>query len=174
MKRTLTLVLAFSLAACGSPEQEQPQDQPQPDNQAEVQNQAVPANEAAAATPKEAAAEAENAAVTETTNAVAPAAAAAVAKPATFSQCAMCHAIEPGKNGLGPTLFGVAGRAAGTVPGFAYSNAMKNSGIVWDRAKLDVYLKNPQDVVPGTRMAYAGLKDDAKRAELVSYLLTLK
>ncbi|MBN8873720.1 MAG: cytochrome c family protein [Rhodospirillales bacterium] len=89
-------------------------------------------------------------------------------------QCAICHSPVQGKNMIGPSLFGIVGRTAGTVPNFRYSPANKNSGIVWDAAKLDPYLTNPKAVVPGTIMTYAGLKDATQRADLIAYLETLK
>jgi cytochrome c len=63
---------------------------------------------------------------------------------------------------------------AGTAPGFHYSDAMKESGIVWNAKMLDAYLESPQKVVPGNRMPYAGLEDPTDRADLVAYLATLK
>jgi cytochrome c len=95
-------------------------------------------------------------------------------KPAVFGQCAACHSVEPGKNGIGPSLAGVVGRKAGAVPGFAYSQAMTGSGMVWDAASLDRYLTAPTKTLPGTKMSYAGLSDGAKRKELIEYLGTLK
>jgi len=89
-------------------------------------------------------------------------------------QCAACHAITPGKKGVGPSLAGVSGRKAGSVPGFAYSPAMKKSNLKWDKANLDRFLADPRKTVPGTKMAYAGQKDSAKRSALVQYVLTLK
>ena len=90
-----------------------------------------------------------------------------------FKACAACHAIDQA-NRVGPGLGGLFGRKAGTVPGFRYSNAMKNSDIVWDAKILDAYLESPQKVVPGNRMPYAGLKNPTDRADLVAYLATLK
>lgn len=89
-------------------------------------------------------------------------------------QCAICHSPVQGKNMIGPSLFGIVGRTAGTVPNFRYSAANKNSGIVWTPEKLDPYLTNPREVVPGTIMTYPGLKDAKQRADLIAYLETLK
>ena len=89
-------------------------------------------------------------------------------------QCAMCHAVVPGKNMIGPSLSGIIGRKAGTVPNFRYSAAKRDSGITWDAAQLDPYLTNPKAVIPGTIMAYAGQKDAKQRADLIAYLETLK
>ncbi len=90
-----------------------------------------------------------------------------------FKACAVCHATDR-TNRVGPGLGGVIGRRAGTTADFNYSNAMKNSGIVWDDMSLDAFLESPQKAVPGTRMPYAGLKDATARADLVGYLATLK
>ncbi len=89
-------------------------------------------------------------------------------------QCGICHSPVQGKNMVGPSLFGVIGREAGTAPGFHYSQANKTSGITWDAAKLDPYLTNPRAVVPGTIMAFPGLKDAKQRADVIAYLETLK
>jgi cytochrome c2 len=90
------------------------------------------------------------------------------------TQCSACHAAVAGKKGIGPSLFDVVGRAAGTVPDFHYTETNKNSGLTWDAATLDRYLQAPRQVVPGTAMAYAGLKNDTQRADLIAYLTTLK
>jgi cytochrome c len=89
------------------------------------------------------------------------------------TQCSICHAVVAGENRIGPTLFGVVGRRAGSVPGFNYTADHKKLGIAWDAATLDKYLTNPRAMVPDTSMVYAGLKDDAERADLVAYLETL-
>ena len=89
------------------------------------------------------------------------------------TQCSICHSVAPGVNSIGPTLFGVVGRSAGSVPGFQYTAEHKKLGITWDAATLDKYLTNPRAMVPDTTMIYAGLKDDAERANLIAYLETL-
>ena len=90
-----------------------------------------------------------------------------------FLQCADCH--SPGANdGVGPGLKGVVGRQAGTQGGYAYSTAMRKSGLTWNAATLDRFLKSPRDAVPGTSMAYPGDDDAKERADLVAYLQTLK
>jgi cytochrome c len=89
------------------------------------------------------------------------------------AQCGICHAVVAGQNGIGPTLFGVIGRPAGGVPGFEYTADHKKLGVTWDATTLDKYLTNPRAMVPDTTMIYAGLKDDAKRADLIAYLQTL-
>jgi len=94
---------------------------------------------------------------------------------AVFQRCAICHRVDKGGgNGLGPNLFGIAGRKAGTVAGFSYSAAMKNSGIVWTADKLQAYVAHPAQLVPGNRMAFAGIVDAGQRADVVAYLATLK
>lgn len=88
-----------------------------------------------------------------------------------FKRCAACHTIDAGgRNGIGPSLHGVVGRAVASHAGFFYSGAMKAHGGVWDDAALDVYLKQPMTAVPGTRMAFAGIPDDADRKALILYL----
>ena len=84
--------------------------------------------------------------------------------------CFVCHATEPGKNKLGPSLAGIVGRKAGSVPGYAYSDANKNSGVTWDDATLDTYLTDPRKFVPGTKMIFAGLKNADDRKALIEYL----
>ena len=84
-----------------------------------------------------------------------------------FKACAACHATDHASR-AGPGLGGIIGRKAGTVPGFSYSNAMKKSDIVWDTKILDAYLESPQQVVPGNRIPYAGLKNPTDRMDLVA------
>jgi cytochrome c len=98
------------------------------------------------------------------------AAAAAGTAPAAFAQCSACHQVKPGASGLGPNLHGVVGRKAGTLAGYSYSSAMKASGKTWDAASIDAYIEAPQKVLPGTRMSYPGLKDKAKRDEVIAWL----
>ena len=109
----------------------------------------------------------------QTAAAQAPAAGDPVKGKAAFGACAMCHSAVAGKNGIGPSLFGVVGRQAGTAPGFTYSAAMKAAG-AWTPDRLDAFIASPQAVVPGTAMPFAGIKDAGKRADIVAYLGTLK
>ncbi|MFM9978302.1 MAG: c-type cytochrome [Sphingomonadaceae bacterium] len=89
-----------------------------------------------------------------------------------FAVCKTCHAVEPGKNMVGPSLHGLIGRTSGTIAGFNYTAANKNSGIVWTEDKLFQYLEAPKRIIPGTKMAYTGLKDAQKRADVIAYLKT--
>jgi len=84
--------------------------------------------------------------------------------------CAICHTVEAGKNKIGPSLAGIVGRKAGSVPGFSYTDANKNSGVTWDDATLDTYLQDPKKFVPGTKMIFAGLKNADDRKALIAYL----
>jgi len=145
------LLLAAALAACGG------RQQPEQDNSPAVEAPA-PAGNAATAR-----ATADGAAITPVADAPPPA----------FAQCQSCHSPEAGKNGIGPSLAGVFGTRAAEVPGYDFTPAMKQAGLVWDEATLDRYLKAPQEVVPGTRMLFPGIKDDAKRAAVIAYLKTI-
>lgn len=94
-----------------------------------------------------------------------------VAGEKAYAVCKACHQVgETAKNVIGPKLNGIVSRPAGAVEGFKYSDAMKNSGLTWDEATLTEYLKNPKAKVPGTKMAFAGLKDDTKVADVIAYL----
>jgi cytochrome c2 len=87
-----------------------------------------------------------------------------------FRKCEACHSLEPGKTLIGPSLHGVFGRKAGTMPDFRYSVSMRNSGIVWDADMLAKYLPDPQGLVPHTKMTFIGLKDPTELADLIAYL----
>ncbi|ANY18716.1 Cytochrome c2 iso-2 [Tsuneonella dongtanensis] len=148
MRCRVAIVLPFlALAACGQPSEDAAA--PEPDGataaQPEPSEAAVPAETAAAAAPA----------------------------PTAFAQCKTCHQVVPGKHGIGPSLAGVYGTKAGEIPGYAFSAAMKASGLTWDDATLDRYLESPMKTVPGTKMVYPGVKDPAKRAEIIAYMKTL-
>jgi cytochrome c len=118
------------------------------------------------------------------TNAAAPADAAAPAAAVTFAsltgsaeagekvfkQCMACHSVKAGENKVGPSLNGIVGRAAGQVAGFNYSTANKNSGKTWDEETMFAYLEDPRGAIPGTKMAFAGLKKPQDRADVIAYL----
>lgn len=88
-----------------------------------------------------------------------------------FVQCRACHQVgEKAKNAVGPVLNGLFGRKAGTVEGYNYSDANKNSGITWDEATFAEYIKNPRAKIPGTKMVYAGLKDEGQIKNLIAFL----
>ena len=91
-----------------------------------------------------------------------------------YRKCSACHTVKPGKHRIGPSLFGIAGRKAGTAKGFRFSKAMKKSGLTWDDATLDRYLKKPRKAVKGTRMIFAGLRSKKDRDNVIAYLKTLK
>jgi cytochrome c len=89
----------------------------------------------------------------------------------TFNVCRACHEIGDGaKNLVGPVLNGVVGRKSGSYPGYAYSDANKNSGITWDEATLMEYLKNPRAKVPGTKMLFPGFKRDDDIVNVIAFL----
>lgn len=87
-----------------------------------------------------------------------------------FNKCKACHVADTEKNKIGPHLVGMFGRKAGSLEKFKYSNAMKNSGVVWTAETLDEYLKKPRTFIKGTRMAFAGIRKDEERADLIAYL----
>ena len=89
-----------------------------------------------------------------------------------FGQCKTCHVAEKGVNRVGPSLWGVVGRHSGSIEGFKYSAANKNSGLTWTEDQLFTYLEAPQKTIPGTYMAFAGLKNPQDRADVIAYLKT--
>ena len=95
-----------------------------------------------------------------------------------FKKCRACHDVGPGaKNKVGPLLNGIAGRAAGSIEGFSYSEANKVAGakgLVWTDDQLFKYLENPLAFMPGTKMAFVGLKDEQDRRDLIAYLKQFK
>ncbi|MPY70814.1 MAG: c-type cytochrome [Alphaproteobacteria bacterium] len=87
-----------------------------------------------------------------------------------FNKCRACHTLEAGKNRIGPHLQGIFGRKAGAVEKYAYSSAMKKSGIVWDEKTLTDYLADPRKSVKGTKMAFPGIKKKSELDDLMAYL----
>lgn len=98
-----------------------------------------------------------------------------VGPPAQFAVCGACHTTATdGASSMGPNLRGIEGRRAGTLSGYAYSAAMRDSQIVWSRAELDVFLTNPASKVPGTYMPFAGIVDAVDRSAILDYLTSLR
>jgi cytochrome c len=173
--------LALVLAACGGSDTSTTPTAPPPAQTAETPPAAEePATETA---------EAPEPAETETVVAEAPAAPAETAAPAAgaatgfaaftgdaargrrvFAQCQTCHAVQPGRNNVGPSLHGIIGRTAGSVEGFRYSAANQNSNVVWTEENMFEYLENPARYIPGTIMAFPGLRNPQDRADVIAYL----
>lgn len=95
-----------------------------------------------------------------------------------FAQCRACHTVDNGgRNGVGPNLFGIYGAPAAKREGFRYSANMQElaqGGLTWTTENLNIYLRNPKDLVPRGSMAFAGVRNDEQRANLIAYLQTLK
>jgi cytochrome c len=95
-----------------------------------------------------------------------------------FAQCRACHTVDNGgRNGVGPNLFGIYGAPAAKREGFRYSANMQElaqGGLTWTTENLNIYLRNPRDLVPRGSMAFAGVRNDEQRANLIAYLQTLK
>lgn len=175
----LVAVLAFALAACGSDEAA--------DDAGDAAAEAVAAEDGgdpaplsseaadAEATPSpDASASASPSPTPSATRATpSPTPVAAAGPPDSFKQCAICHEVERGQHGLGPSLAGVFGAKSTHAAGFDYSDAMEAANLTWNQATLDRFLANPQGVVPGTTMGFGGEKNAAKRAEIIAYLKTL-
>lgn len=90
-----------------------------------------------------------------------------------FMVCKACHDLEPTQPPkAGPSLEGVFGRKAGTLPGFKYSDALVKSGVVWTPATMDAWLKQPGAMIPGNGMAFPGIASDSDRASLIAYLMS--
>ncbi|MFS4467228.1 c-type cytochrome [Maribacter sp. 2210JD10-5] len=88
-----------------------------------------------------------------------------------FIQCAACHNLKKGEpNKVGPNLYGIFGRPAGSLENFNYSEALKNSGIVWDEDNIRNWLAKPTEFVPGTTMAFIGINDKKQQNALIDYL----
>lgn len=146
-----------TLSACGGKQPEAPA------AEATTAAAAPMAADTAAATPAAAAAAGGNVEFASFTTDVA-------AGEKVFALCRSCHVLDEGVNRVGPSLYNIVGRQSGSVPGFSYSDANKNSGVTWTTDVLFTYLKDPKGFMPGTKMAFPGVKDDQDRANLVAYL----
>jgi cytochrome c len=151
MHRLLISALALALAACGPAPQQQPQ-APTPAPAPEVSSEEMQARIAALPAPY-------NEASYDAGRRV-------------FAQCRSCHTIDAGGgNRVGPNLHGVFGREIGTAEGFSYSPAVQEASFVWDADHLDHWLQNPHTFLPGNRMAFAGVRDETQRRDLIAYLM---
>ncbi|WP_417592267.1 c-type cytochrome [Parasphingorhabdus sp.] len=146
--RTLACLSVFLLAACGA------DPAPGPVEQIIVREPgAAPVETTAVATD------------------AAPASTALAEGKAAFANCSACHTLEQGApNGAGPNLFGIVGKAAGSVTGFSYSAALKASGITWTPTELDSFIADPAAKIPGTTMVAGAIADEAKRQAVIAYL----
>jgi cytochrome c len=92
-----------------------------------------------------------------------------------FKKCLPCHDIgDDARNKVGPVLNGLAGRKSGTVEGFSYSDANKNSGLTWDEATFEDYIKDPRAKIPGTKMIFPGIKNEKEAENLWTYISQFK
>ena len=92
-----------------------------------------------------------------------------------FTRCQACHSVADGQMKIGPTMFNIVGRKAGTLVGYEkFSDGMKKSGIIWTEAKLSEFLINPKSVIPDTKMTFLGIKNPDEVKSLIEYLKTLK
>src|SRR6202051_4145919 len=95
----------------------------------------------------------------------------AAAGKTSFNKCMACHAVGEGaKNKVGPELNGLDGRHSGTAEGYSYSDANKNSGITWNEAQFKDYIKDPKAKIPGTKMVFAGIKNEKEASDLWAFL----
>lgn len=95
----------------------------------------------------------------------------AAAGERSFAKCRACHQIGEGaRNLVGPELNGLIGRHSGAVAGYSYSNANKDSGLTWDEATFADYIKDPKAKIPGTKMIFAGIKNEKEIADLIAFL----
>ena len=156
--------LVASLSACGGDKPAETTEVPATEAVAEAAPEAAPET-AAAEAPVEAAPAADAVTYASLTG-------DAAKGERVFAQCKACHVAEQGVNRVGPSLWAVVGRTAGNIEGFKYSPANKNSGLVWSEEQLFTYLEAPQRTIPGTYMAFGGLKKPQDRADVIAYLKT--
>ena len=90
-----------------------------------------------------------------------------------FKKCVACHSLQEGKNKIGPSLYNLLGRKAGSVEGYKYSKAMKNSDVVWDEESLDKFLTKPRKFIKRTKMSFRGIKKKSLREDLISFFKNL-
>lgn len=186
LRNSLALALASAMvAACSGGNDATPEpsasasETAMPAQTASAEAAATEAAPASGATPSATPSAAASPSPTATPTARAPApsptpekiaAAPAAPPPASWARCSVCHAAEKGAPArIGPNLYGVYGHKMGQ-GSYAFSDALKNSGLTLDEATLDKWLENPRALVPGNRMSFPGLKDAAKRAEIIAYL----
>jgi len=91
-----------------------------------------------------------------------------------FKKCVACHSLQEGKNKIGPSLYNLLGRKAGSVEGYKYSKAMKNSDVVWDEESLDKFLTKPRKFIKKTKMSFLGIKKKSLRDDLISFFKQLQ
>ena len=91
-----------------------------------------------------------------------------------FSKCQVCHSLNPNDKKPGPSLLNLFGRKSGSLEGYEYSKAMKSADIIWDKNELDLYLADPKNKIPGSKMIFGGLKRPSDRADVIAYLISLQ